>query len=470
MLVLGKNSNIKRYFRIADEMLRDKVFLRKTLFIAGPIAMQSMINMLINLTDILMVGRLGGTAISSVGLANKVFFVFALLVFGIASGSGILSSQYYGNNDIKNIRKVLGLGLIIAVTAAMFFVFSCIFIPETLMSLFSSDENVVQLGVIYLSLVCISYPFTSITNLYTASLRAMQQVKLSIVVSIITICTNITLNYIFIFGHLGLPAMGVRGAATATIIARVLETFWTILGLYIIKHPLYCNIKDMFGYSKNLLRQFFDTSAPVIANEFMWGLGTTIYFTVYGHMGENSSTAITIANTVQDVIIVASHGLAGATVVMLGNALGEGNLNRAKLYSKYFHVLPIIIGIAIGIISISIRNYIIMFYDINDFVKTEVKLCLLVFGLYAPLRVMAMVNIVGILRSGGDTKMCFLLDVSSVWLVGIPLAYLGGYVLKLPIHLVYAMVMAEEIYKTILGFFRYRQYKWLRNLNVELNK
>ncbi len=450
------------------EMLRDRTFLRKAVAIALPVAMQGMLNTIVNLVDTMMIGTLGETTIAAVGLANKVFFVFSLLVFGVASGSGVLAAQYWGNNDVKNIRKVLGLSLVISVAGAFCFLLPAEVCPEVVMRIFTTSEGAISIGAVYLAIAAVSYPFTAITNVYVAMLRSVGRVKAPVMISCMTICINIFFNYMLIFGHFGAPAMGAAGAALATLIARVVECL-TILGVtWYTRSPLACRLQEMTGYSRGFLQQFISTTGPVIANEFMWGLGTTLYSLAYGRMGDNAVAAITIATTIQDIVIVLFQGLSAATAVVLGHELGAGNLKRAEKYAANFVILQFMASLAAMAICYGIRGGIIGMYSITPEVARDVNLCLIVFILYLPVKSFNFVNIVGILRSGGDTKVCLFIDTSGVWAIGVPMAFLGGLYFRQPIYIVYAMVLSEEIYKAVIGSIRYRQKKWLRNLNVEL--
>lgn len=451
-------------------MLRDIAFLKKVLTIALPVAMQGMLNTVVNLVDNLMIGSLGSTAIASVGLANKVFFVFTLLVFGVASGSGVLAAQYWGNQDVKNIRKVLGIGLIISLTGAILFLTPARLKPELMMRIFTTSQASIQMGAAYLAVVAFSYPCTAISNTYVAMLRAVNHVKAPVVISCVAIMVNIVFNYILIYGKLGAPALGVAGAAIATLIARVVEMTLIIVVVYVGKTPLACRLRELFGYTREFLRQFFRTAIPVICNEFVWGLGITIYSMAYGRMGDDAVAAITIATTIQDIVVVLFQGLSAATAVILGNGMGAGKLKQAELYAKYIFILQFMLTIFAALVIVTLRWPFISLYQpgISDEVAMSVSRCLLMFALFTPAKMFNFVNIVGVLRSGGDTMMCLFIDTSGVWFIGIPLAFIGGLVLKQPIHIVYGMVMLEEVYKTAIGFWRYRQKKWLRNLAVEL--
>ena len=428
--------------RDTKEMFRDKNFLRKTVMIALPVAMQGMLNTVVNLVDNLMIGSLGSTAIASVGLANKVFFVFTLLVFGINSGSGVLAAQYWGNQDVKSIKKVLGLALSLAVTGSAAFMIPACANPRMLMRIFTTSEASIGMGAAYLAVAAFSYPCTAVTNTYVGMLRAVNRVKEPVVISCAAIVTNIVFNYILIFGKFGAPAMGVVGAALATLIARVVEMTLILCVVYLGRTPLAGGARDLFGWSRAFLRKFFVTALPVICNEFIWGLGTTIYSMAYGRMGDDAVAAITIATTIQDLVVVLFQGLSAATAVILGNEMGAGNLKRAETYGKNFFILQFLVTVVMAGVCVSLRWSFISLYQpgISDGVAQSVSRCIIVFALFSPFRMFNYVNVVGVLRSGGDTAMCLFIDTSGVWFIGIPLAFIGGLWLKQPIHIVYAMV------------------------------
>lgn len=449
-------------------MARDGIFLKKAVRIALPVAMQGMLNTIVNLVDTMMIGALGATAIAAVGLANKVFFVFTLLVFGIVSGSGVLAAQYWGNGDIKNIKKVVGLALSLAAAASIAFFVPAVICPEAVMRIFTASEDAIQVGAGYLTIVAFSYPATAVSNTFVAMLRATGRVKAPVVISSCTIFINIFFNYTFIYGNFGVPAMGAAGAALATLIARLVEALAIILVVYLGKAPVAAKFKEMFGYSREFLAQFFSTTSPVIANEFIWGLGTTLYSLAYGRMGNDAVAAITIATTIQDIVTVLFQGLSAATAVIMGNEMGAGKLKRAERYAKNFLILQFIVTILGAVFCVAVRWRIIGVYNITPEIAESVSRCIIMFALFMPFKMFNYVMVVGILRSGGDTKMCLLLDCSGVWLIGVPMAFLGGLFFRFPIDIVYAMVMLEEVYKAIFGYWRYRQKKWLRNLAAEL--
>lgn len=449
-------------------MFEDREYIGRVLSIALPVSLQMLLKMIVNFIDTVMIGKLGESAIAGVGLANKYFFVFVLLVFGVESGSGVLASQYMGNNDIKNIRKVLGLGLLLSLTGGIIFATTAFIMPDRLMRIFTNSQDAITIGAAYLGVVCISYPFTAATDIYVAIMRAVGEVKVPVISSIFAILVNIILNYILIFGKFAFPALGVVGAAIATVVARIFEFLLTVVLIKLKKSPLICSLKNLNPFSKDLINQFFVTAFPVIINESLWGLGTTLYSVVYGRMGDAAIAAITISTALQDLLVVSFQGIALAAVVILGNEMGADNLKKAKVYGSYTWLLTIIVSISVSILIVLLRVPFVRLYNVSDDLMSDIKLCLLVFAIFLPFKAVATVNLVGILRSGGDTLFCLFMDLSGVWLIGVPMAFIGGLYFKLPIYIVYGMVLSAEIYKTVLGYIRYKQGKWLKNLAIEL--
>ncbi|MDR5587860.1 MULTISPECIES: MATE family efflux transporter [Clostridium] len=445
-------------------IVEDKVFLRKTIAIAIPVTIQALLNTTLNLIDTMMIGQLGETTIAAVGLANKVFFVFTLLLFGIVSGSSILTAQYWGKKDIKNIRKVLGISLIIGLLGAIIFVIPSLICPNLVMRIFTPNESTIGIGVAYLSIVALSYPLTAITNAYISLLRAVNEVKAPVVISLFSILINAVLNYTLIFGHFGFQALGVQGAAIGTLIARIVECISVLSVVYLKNGPAAARLKELVDFNKEFIKMFFITVSPVIANEFMWGLGVTIYSLVYGRMGDGAVAAITITQTVEQIAVVIFQGISAATAVILGNELGANKLKKADIHAKYLLILQFIATLFIGIICFLTRWPLIHLFTVTESVAVDISKCLIVFVLYLPFKMFNLVNITGVLRSGGDTKAGLILDSTGVWLIGIPLAYLGGIFLSLPIYWVYVLVLAEEIYKFVLSFKRYKKKKWLKNI------
>lgn len=446
----------------------DRRFLRVAASIAVPVTLQQVLSTVTNMVDTMMIGSLGTATISAVGLSNKFFFVFALMIFGVFSGMGLLMAQFFGNQDFFHIRKTFGLGVIIDLTAGILFMLAAQLRPDFILHLFTDSAEATEIGIRYIRIASISYPIFGLISIMSGMLRSTRQVNTPVKTSVAAILVNIFLNYTLIFGHFGFEPMGVEGAAIATVIARATECLLLIYFCFVKGEILKGKLSDFVGWSSGFLKNFVSHSLPVILNEMVWGLGTTLYFVAYGHIGDEAVAAMTINATVTDIIMTVGNGLSSAASVLLGNELGAGHLKKADDYSQKIILLGILAGFAGMLIMFPLRGPILSLYNVPDSVRHDAALCMATYFLILPVIFENLIIIVGILRAGGDTRMCFLIDTAGVWFIAVPLAFLGALVWHLPIYAIYGCVLLEEVFKGITGFLRYRQKKWLNNLSDEV--
>lgn len=444
--------------------LKDKIFYKSLYSIALPIAIQNLISSALNMIDTMMIGQLGDASIAAVGQANQVFFLFILLSFGINSSCAIFSSQFWGKKDISNIRRVLGLSLFSGGAISILFSLSGILFPQMLMKLFTTDLEVISIGSDYLRIVSVSFLFTTISLSYSFSCRSIGQAKLPMIVSIIALATNTILNYIFIFGSFGFPMLGVKGAAIATVIARAVEMILITTIIYNRKGALSASIGEMLDLSKNFVSKILKTGIPVVLNEGFWALGVIMYTIAFGRISTEAIASVHIANNIQQIFMVVTFSLANASAVMLGNEIGAGNKENAYSYAITFILLGILVGILLGAGLIYSSPFILSLYKISSEVYYNSKIILFIMGLLIWVRIITTMLIIGILRSGGDTTYSLFIEIGCVWGIGVPLAFIGAMVWRLPIYWVYSLVALEELAKAIIGIPRVLSKKWIKNL------
>lgn len=443
---------------------KDRYFYTKLIAIGLPIAFQNFITSSLNMIDIFMISSLGDTSVAGVGGANKLFFLLNLFLFGTSSGTAIFAAQYWGKKDVKNIRRILGVCIIISVSGGMLFSIAALFFPNVIMNIFATDVEVIVEGSRYLRVIGISYCFTAISFAYVFVLRGINQVKIPMVITIICILINTFLNWVLIFGNLGMEPLGVRGAAIATVIARILECTLLIVSVYMLKLPIAAKLKELFDINMEFIKKYLFTVAPVIGNEVMWSLGISIYAFVYGRMGEVVMASMTLTQTIEQLAMVLFFGMASACSVMLGNDIGNNNVERAYEYARKFLKISIVFSIVMSGFVILISGFVVELFNVSEIVKYNAKLCLIVFSIYIPFKVLNLMIIIGVLRSGGDTRFTMLLDMCGVWCIGVPLAFITGLYFELNIQYVYAFVLAEEFFKLFFGLRRMYSKKWLNNL------
>ena len=444
---------------------KNKVFYSTLLTIAVPIVIQNLISSSLNLVDNVMIGQLGETYIAATGLANQIFFIMTLMLFGGNSGISIYIAQYWGNKQYDKIKSVLSIGLVFALMiSSVFFILGFVF-PQQVLGVLSKDAAVIREGANYMRIVSLSYVITAISFAFGFSARGVGKPKLPMIASVVSLLINTVLNYMLIFGHFGFKAYGIEGAAIATLIARVVELIIIIYGVYRFIPVLSVSVSDFLGIKKETVKSVGKTALPVIFNEFFWSLGMTAYALVYARIGTDAVAAVMISNTVNNLFMVVGFGLGNASAVMLGNALGAGEIKRAIEYNKKFLALSILLGIVIGgLITLTAPFIVTKLYKLTPESYKITQMTLQILSVFIAFKFYNTIIIIGTLRSGGDTLFSMILEISCVWLIGVPLALIGAFVLKLPVFWVVALVNIEEIFKVLLGLPRILSNKWAKKI------
>lgn len=439
-------------------------FRQKLLNIAVPITIQNLISVGLNLVDNLMIGQLGAVAIASVGLVNQVMFILMLVTFGAASGAGVFISQYWGVKDTKNIEKTIVHMLFVTFSAAFIFFVILFFIPGQTLRLFSKDASVVSMGISYSTIVAFTVFFTSFSFVMASALRTVEKAKIPMYISLVALGINTLGNYLLIFGVGPFPKLGVAGAAIATLTSRFIEFLLYLFVLYQKKTPVKISLRSFLKFDRFFFAKMMKIASPVIANEFMWSLGMAVYSLVFARVGTAAIATRNIVSTIESFGFVFFGGIGSAAVVIVGSELGKKNFELAFKSAKRLLRITLIISSLAGLAIILLSRIIIRFYNIDDFIRTTALLSIIIVAAALPIKMLNAVNLVGVLRSGGDTRMVFLLEISSLWLIGVPLVILGGLIFKLSVPAIYIMMLPEELFKLFVGNLRFRSRKWMRNV------
>lgn len=421
----------------------------------------------LNMIDTLMIGQLGETEIASVALGNQVFFVLMLFFYGITTGTAVFTAQYWGKKDIPGIRRAMGLCIVTAACGAILVTLSSVLKPGWILAVFSQDIKVIDLGSDYLRIVCLSYLLSAVSMSFAMVLRSVERPKLPLLVTFISLVLNTALNYLLIFGKLGFPALGVRGAAIATAISRFVEFVLLLIIVYWKETPLAGRIGEFLDISSAFARQYFRITIPVVLNEVGWALGFTMYKVVFARMGTEVIAAVNIAENVTNLFLVVVHGTSNACAVMIGNLLGSGEDRKAYNYAVRFSILGPIIGVIIGFVLILFSGWVPLLFRVSQSVRNITHTILILHALVTPFDVFNWQLIVGILRSGGDTRFSMLMEIGTIWGFGVPLAFVAGLVLHQSVVVVFFLVRSEEIVKFVVGIFRLLSKKWVRNVTEE---
>jgi putative MATE family efflux protein len=448
----------------ADGILRDKQFYRKLTALSLPIMLQNLLASSLSFIDTLMIGQLGEVQLAAVGLANQMFFLVILLFFGISSGSSIFFAQFWGSGDRRSIHKTLALALIIGITGAGFVSAASVLFPAGIMRIFTPDAEVIASGSDYLRIVGVSYLFTAVTFIFSSALRSTGSPRLPLAVSAVSMSLNALFNYLLIFGKFGFPEMGVQGAALATAVARGIEMVLIVLLSYRLKKPIAAPLKDYFQFDRAFTAVFVRTVTPVVLNEVAWSLGMVMYKIVFARMGTSVIASVNVTEAIQSLFTVIFIGTGNGFAIMIGNKIGEKDPVEAHRYAGGSLILGFLLGSAVGLVMLLFSPLLPLAFQVSSSIRIMTSRSLALLGLLLGLKTYNMHSIVGVLRSGGDTRFSLLLELTSVWCVGVPLALFGGLVLGIPIYWLYVLVSVEEVYKLLIGTRRIRSGKWLNDL------
>lgn len=442
--------------------IKEENFYRKLTVIGIPMIIQQVIAVTLNLADTIMVGKVSENALAAVGAANQVYFIFSVVLFGIFSGAAVHAVQYWGIRDLVSLRKIVGIDytmcLVLSVpTVAVVFAAAPFFIR-----LFSDEPEVIELGTQYMKIACFSYIFAALSFVISYNSRSIQDLKYPTIINACAIAMNIFLNYVFIYGNFGAPALGVRGAAIATTVSRILECVAMMLSVYLRKeHPLKAYPSQLFCYSRELLVNVMKTAVPVIITEGMWAFSVSAIFAAYGKISASALAISQIAVTVTDFFQTIYFGLGNASSVIIGEVLGQGRRSTAFEYSRKVLKVTWILNIIMTVVIILARTPIAAIYDFSPETTEMLMKALLVYAVALTPKMLAYMTICAILRAGGDTVFCMYMDVAFNVGLQIPLAYIGVLVLKWPLHWVMAFVAIADFIKVFFCYYRYYSKKWM---------
>lgn len=447
------------------DLKKDREFFKNLLILAIPIILQNLIGASLNLLDNLMIGSLGENAIASTGIANQYYMLYYNSTNGIVMGAGIFMAQYWGKKDVKSIYKFMGISLLFSLFTAFLFVIGGVFFSENIMGIFTKEKIVSDLGKNYLAAVAPSYIFTSISLTYAMALRSAGYTKIPMYASLIGLIFNGVLNYIFIFGKLGIPALGVTGAALGTTVARFMEMSFILHTIYVRdKNIIAGKLSEMFVFTKDLITKFIKTATPVVFNDVMWIGGITVYFIAYSKLGTNATATMQISNTINNAFNIFAIGIAIASSIVIGNKIGAGEEKEAKEVAIKINIFGIALGVLVGVVFFIASPFIPLMFKITPETKANVITVLRIMSILVPVRFFGIVQIIGVLRGGGDVVYAILVELIAVWGIGVPLSFIGAVYLNYPITIVYALTCLEEPFKMISTIPRLLSGKWIRNL------
>ena len=444
-----------------------KRFYKQVFMLVIPMALQNLINVGVTAADVLMLGKVGEKVLSGASLAGQIQFIMTLILFGTTSGATVLTAQYWGKKDTRTIEKILGMGMTIGVSCAAVFTLAAELIPEMLMRIYTSDPAVISEGVKYLRIVALSYIFMAATQIYLYIMRSIERVVIATVIYSVSLVCNVIINAVLIFGLLGFPRLGIMGAATGTLISRMVELIIVVWYAKVKNKIVRFRWIDMWKIDKLLMKDFLVYATPVILNELMWGLGSSANTAVIGHLGSAAVAANSVAQVARQLATVVAFGVSNATAIYLGKTIGERKFELAKTYGKKFTVLSLITGAVGGGLILAAAPIANALMTLSAEAQGYLTFMFFVMSYFTLCQALNTTLVVGVFRSGGDTRFGLVMDVSTMWGCSILLGALAAFVFDAPVPVVYMILMSDEVIKVPITLKRFFSYKWIKDVTRE---
>ena len=450
--------------------VKDKPFYKAFFSMTAIIALQNLITFAVNLADNVMIGGYSQDALSGVAMVNQIQFLLQMVVGGIGNGITVLGAQYWGKKQIEPIRRVTSIGMVLAIGASALMMLAVYFFPSQVLSLLTNEQAVIAEGKKYLVIICYSYILFAITNVLLASLRSVETVRIGFVVTLTALAVNVVLNYGLIYGRLGMPEMGVEGAAIATLISRIVEFLIVVIYALLFDKKIGWKPKDLLHLDGSLFRDYIRVGMPLILSSSIWGLAMSAQTAILGRMGGETIAANSIATTIFQVITVVTYGSASASSVVIGKAVGEGDIPRVKAYSKTLQIIYIFIGILTGLVLWLCKDFIISLYSITEETRVLTVQFIAVLSVTVIGTSYQCACLTGIVTGGGDTKFVLINDLIHQWLIVIPSAFLSAFVFHAPLWVTFACLKSDQVLKCFVAIVKVNRYKWIRVLTREVSK
>lgn len=443
---------------------RDKDFYKSLVILAIPIALQNFIAYAVNFADNLMIGQLGEYAISGVYMGNQVQSLLQFATAGVTGSLAILGAQYWGKKDTDSICRLTGLATKIALILGVIVTIAAFIFPRAILGLFTTDAMVIEEGTKYLQIVCWSYIFFCISQTLMSSMQSVENVRIGLYQSIITLFTNVALNYILIFGKLGLPALGIRGAAIATVFSRVLEAVVMLVYVLKIDQKIHFKVRDFFRAGGDLLKDLIRYGAPIFGGQVVWGINNLAQSAIVGHLSAEAIASASIAGNLNMLLFMIVIGFSVALSIITGKTVGAGKYETMKQYAITAQVIFFGVGLLMGFLLFILRTPFLTLYDLEPATIEVANQFLIVLAIAMVGRCYQATCLSGLVKAGGETDFVFKMDLIFVFLIVLPSAIIAQRVFHAPAWIVFACLHSDQITKCFVCLVKVNRFKWMKNL------
>lgn len=461
---------------------KDSLFYRNMFSMLAFVALQNVIAYSVNMADNIMLGTYSQAALSGAATVNQVFFMIQQFAISFGNALVALAAQYWGQNRVKPIRVLTGITLKIGAAVSVLLVLVCLLLPSGIIRIFTNEPAIIEEGTKYLLLILWTFLLYIITNILMAALRAVGTVNISFYISIVSLVVNVGINYVLIFGRLGFPEMGIRGAAVGTLAARILELL--IVLVYLAKFDKKLNLfrspakwdpeysaekKEkaagwLFQNDKDLWKDYLKVYFPIFCATVLWGVSVPMQTAILGHLSADAIAANSVATTFYQYLKVIVVAMSSTSAVMIGQSIGRGDMARIKSDGRTLSVIDVVIGLILGVLLVILKDPLLTLYDLNpNALRLAGNLILIMAVIMVGMSYQMPVSF-GIIQGGGDTKFTMAMNLISTWAIVMPLSFMAAFWWKWPVEWVVVVVQSDQIFKCLPTFLHFRKYTWMKKL------
>lgn len=443
---------------------KDKTFYRTLFSMMIVVALQNVVTYSVNMVDNIMLGRLSQEALSGAATVNQIFFMVDQFALSIGNTLVAIAAQYWGQKKLQPIRTLTGIALKLGLIVSAVIIAICAFFPDQVLRIFTNSPEIIAEGKQYLFIIMWTFALFIVSNILMAALRAVGTVKIAFYTSLVSLGINAFGNYVLIYGKLGFPELGIRGAAISTLIARIAELLIVVIYIARVDKKLDLFHRDLFKFNRDLKRDYTKVYIPIMISQVLWGVSVPMQTAILGHLSADAIAANSVATTFYQYLKVVVLAMSATSAVLIGNAIGRGNMREIKQEARTISVIDVAVGICLGLLLIALRKPLLSLYNL-DATATDLALTLIVLMGFIMMTMSYQMPVsFGLIQGGGDAKFTMKMNMISTWCIVMPLSFMAAFWWKLPVPLVVLVIQSDQIFKCLPTFIHFRKYTWMKKL------
>lgn len=443
---------------------KDKTFYRTLFSMMIVVALQNVVTYSVNMVDNIMLGRLSQEALSGAATVNQIFFMVDQFALSIGNTLVAIAAQYWGQKKLQPIRTLTGIALKLGLIVSAVIIAICAFFPDQVLRIFTNSPEIIAEGKQYLFIIMWTFALFIVSNILMAALRAVGTVKIAFYTSVVSLCINAFGNYVLIYGKMGFPQLGIRGAAISTLIARIAELLIVVIYIAKVDKKLDLFHRDLFKFNRDMKRDYTKVYIPIMISQVLWGVSVPMQTAILGHLSADAIAANSVATTFYQYLKVVVLAMSATSAVLIGNAIGRGNMREIKQEARTISVIDVAVGICLGLLLIALRKPLLSLYNL-DATATDLALTLIVLMGFIMMTMSYQMPVsFGLIQGGGDAKFTMKMNMISTWCIVMPLSFMAAFWWKLPVPLVVLVIQSDQIFKCLPTFIHFRKYTWMKKL------